>query len=107
MRGYVTRGRESNRLAPLAGRGRRAERAAGEGDSPRTELAETPPHPDRIFDAIASPASGATSGMSLPPGVTIDSAVWIPVFAGTTDRVACLNFSPPPPLPFPHPNRCS
>jgi len=39
-------------LAPLAGRGRRAFRAAGEGDSPRANPVESPPHPDPL------PASG-------------------------------------------------
>jgi len=62
----TTCSRESDRLAPLAGRAQaafsgrsdsnaearasamRAERAAGEGDYPRTELVESPPHPDCI-----------------------------------------------------------
>jgi peptide/nickel transport system ATP-binding protein len=42
--------RDSDHLAPLAGRGR-AE-GAGEGDSPRARSAETPPHPNPL------PASG-------------------------------------------------
>ena len=56
--------RESSRLAPLAGRGRRAERAAGEGDSPLAEFVESPPHPHRIFrcDATSPRKRGEVNG---------------------------------------------
>ncbi len=68
--------RESIRLVPPAGRGRRAERAAGEGVSPRAERVERPlTGTASLMQSDLSPQAGR-GGMSSPTRSAIMTLFW-------------------------------